>query len=128
MITGNGITDGAVIGFVFRQWAESKKQQHNVTMAIANKKEESMDKASTRGGTWVRRILIGAVVFAMLSAVGGGFIDKDVVLENEVTRGFLGLFHWTKLKYETVNGIVILKENRTAFEQMIGFYFGQAIK
>jgi hypothetical protein len=122
------MTAGAVAGFVFRQWAESKKQQHAVTMALAEKNEEGMEKAASRGGVWVRRILISAVVLAMLSAVVAGFLNQEVVLENEITKNFLGLFKWDKLKYVTVDGVVILKENRTAFEQMIGFYFGQAIK
>ena len=122
------MTTGAIAGYIFRQIAESRKEKHKITMALAGKTEESMQKASGRGGVWVRRILIGAVVLAMLSAVIAGFFNQEVVLENEVTKNFLGVFKWDKLKYVTVDGVVILKENRTAFEQMIGFYFGQAIK
>jgi hypothetical protein len=126
--TVTNMAGGAVVGQVFRHLAESRKQQHNEKMALIDKRESSMEAASTRGGTWLRRFLIGAVVIAFLAAVFAAFFGHGVVLEHELSRNFLGIIKWDKLKYVAVDGVVILKENRTAFEAAFGFYFGQAIK
>ena len=119
---------GAVLGQAFRHLAESRKNQHNEKMALIDAREKSAEKASGRGGVWIRRILIGAVVFAFLAAVLAAFFGQPVVLEHELSRNFLGIMKWDKLKYVVVDGVVILKENRPAFESAFGFYFGQAIK
>lgn len=96
-------------------------------MALIDKREESMKNSDGRGGTWVRRILISIVAIAFVSAVVAAFFGKDVILEYELQRKIL-FFEWDKIKHVAVNGVVILKENRDAFESMVGFYFGQAIK
>lgn len=119
---------GALIGQTFRHLAEARKNQHALNMANAKHREQSMKAAESRGGVWVRRILIGAVVFAFLAAVLATFFGQPVVLEHELSRNFLGIIKWDKLKYVVVDGVVILKENRPAFESAFGFYFGQAIK
>lgn len=128
MDTVTNMAGGAVLGQAFRHLAEARKAQHDEKMALIGKREESMEKAASRGGTWLRRILIGAVVIAFLAAVFAAFFGQGVVLEHELNRNFLGIIKWDKLKYVAVDGVVILKENRTAFESAFGFYFGQAIK
>lgn len=126
--TATNMAGGALLGQAFRHLAESRKNQHELNMANTKHIEQTKKSAEKRGGVWVRRVLIGAVVFAFLAAVLAAFFGQPVVLEHELGRNLLGIFKWEKLKYVVVDGVVILKENRPAFESAFGFYFGQAIK
>jgi hypothetical protein len=123
--TNMGIS--ATAGFVFRQYAEAQKQRFKTMMAALNASEDSRKAAESRGGTWIRRCIISIVAVSFIAAVIAGFFDKDVVLESQLDRKIL-FFEWDVVKHHVVKGVVILKENRAAFESIVGFYFGQSIK
>ncbi len=116
-------------GFLFRHIAELTKA------ARANRKEgfeleeKSKEAASgRRGGTWMRRAIYGLVAFAFVSVILAGFLNRSVILEYELHRSLLGLIEWDKIKHVSVDGVVFLKENRTAFLRLVSFYLGQGVR
>jgi hypothetical protein len=123
--TNMGIS--ATAGFVFRQYAEAQKAKHSQMMAALDASEESKKNAESRVGIWIRRGLVALIGVAFIAAVIAGFVGKDVILEYELERKFL-FFEWDVIKHSVVSGVVILKENRSAFESIVGFYFGQSIR
>lgn len=86
--------------------------------------DDSAAKASERGGVWVRRFLVGITFFAIvLAPFVLAFTDQGVSIARE-SKGFLGLFGG--VKWDTVQGFVILPEVRQTALAIVGFYFGSS--
>jgi hypothetical protein len=86
--------------------------------------DESAEKAAARGGVWVRRGLVAVTFFAIVVApFVVAFTDIGVSMSRE-TSGFLGLFKG--VKWDTVQGFVILPEVRQTALAIVGFYFGSS--
>lgn len=86
--------------------------------------DDSAAKASERGGVWVRRFLVGITFFAIvLAPFVLAFTDVGVSIARE-SKGFLGLFGG--VKWDTVQGFVILPEVRQTALAIVGFYFGSS--
>lgn len=86
--------------------------------------DASADKAASRAGAWMRRVITFFVMFAIIIVPTVlAFTDIGVSVQKE-TKGFLGLFKG--VKWETVNGYVILPEVRQTALAIIGFYFGSS--
>jgi hypothetical protein len=90
----------------------------------ANAPEAGADKASARGGVWMRRLITASVLTAiiLLPAVFA-FTDIAVTLQ-EQSNGFLGLFKGSKLVH--TQGYLILPEVRQTALAIVGFYFGSS--
>ena len=116
------------MGFVFRHVAELTKAARANNIQDHELLEKSMQKASSRGGTWIRRAFMLLCVFSLVSVIIAGFMDKTVILEYELNRSILGLIKWDAVKQVPVEGVVFIKENRTIIIRMLSFYLGQGVK
>jgi hypothetical protein len=87
--------------------------------------DASADAAAKRSaGVIVRRFLVVATVFAIVVApFVFAWTDVGVSVARE-TNGFLGFFK--TVKWETVQGFVILPEIRQTALAIVGFYFGSS--
>ena len=84
----------------------------------------SHDKAATRGGEWVRRVIVCTVLFAVVVAPFLLAHSPEGVTVGQETSSFFGLFKG--IKYETLNGYLILPEVRQTVLAIVGFYFGSS--
>tara|TARA_R110000823_G_scaffold297453_1_gene417574 strand:+ start:395 stop:790 length:396 start_codon:yes stop_codon:yes gene_type:complete len=86
--------------------------------------EKSMERAaSVNGGVWVRRAIYALVAFSFVSIIVAGFMRVPVIIENEVTKGFL-FWQRTAMEYIAVDGVPFLAVNKTAFLALVSFYLG----
>ena len=86
--------------------------------------EESMQRAAAvTGGMWVRRAIYALVAFSFVSIIIAGFAGVPVVIENEITKGFL-FWQRTTMEYIAVEGVPFLSVNKTAFLALVSFYLG----
>jgi hypothetical protein len=86
--------------------------------------DESHQKAATRGGEWVRRVIVCTVLFAVVVAPFILAHSPEGVTVGQETKGFFGLFGG--VKYQTLNGYLILPEVRQTVLAIVGFYFGSS--
>jgi hypothetical protein len=118
---------GGVSGFLMKLIAAQGEAQARALEAMIQRQnvaDLSADKASARGGVWVRRGLVTITFFAIVVApFVFAFTDVGVSVARE-TNGFLGLFK--TLKWDTVQGFVILPEVRQTALAIVGFYFGSS--
>ena len=118
---------GGVSGFLMKLIAAQAGAQGRALEAMIQRQnvaDLSADKASARGGVWVRRGLVTITFFAIVVApFVFAFTDVGVSVARE-TNGFLGLFK--TLKWDTVQGFVILPEVRQTALAIVGFYFGSS--
>lgn len=118
---------GGVSGFVMKLIGSQVENQTRLFERMIQKQtsaDESHDKASTRGGLWVRRFLVAVTFFAIIIAPFIlAFTSQGVSIAQE-SNGFLGLF--SSVKWDTVQGFVILPEVRQAAIAIVGFYFGSS--
>ncbi len=118
---------GGVSGFLMKLIAAQAEAQGRALEAMIQRQnvaDLSADKASARGGVWVRRGLVTITFFAIVVApFVFAFTDVGVSVARE-TNGFLGLFK--TLKWDTVQGFVILPEVRQTALAIVGFYFGSS--
>ncbi len=118
---------GGVSGFVMKLIASQAQNQTRLFQQMLEKQEVadlSADKASARGGVWMRRVITCSVIVAIifLPAVFA-FTDIGVTLQ-EKSNGFLGLFKGSKLVH--TQGYLILPEVRQTALAIVGFYFGSS--
>lgn len=86
--------------------------------------EQSMNRAEkASGGVWIRRAIYFLVAFSFVSIIVAGFAGHPVVIENEVTKGFL-FWQRSVMEYVTVEGVPFLAVNKTAFLALVSFYLG----
>ena len=118
---------GSVSGFIMKLIATQAEAQGRALEAMIQRQnvaDLSADKASARGGVWVRRALVAITFFAIVVApFVFAFTDVGVTIGRE-TNGFLGLFK--TLKWDTLQGFVILPEVRQTALAIVGFYFGSS--
>jgi hypothetical protein len=118
---------GGVSGFVMKLIASQAQNQTRLFQQMLETQEVadiSADKASARGGVWMRRVITCSVIVAIifLPAVFA-FTDIGVTLQ-EKSNGFLGLFKGSKLVH--TQGYLILPEVRQTALAIVGFYFGSS--
>jgi len=118
---------GSVSGFIMKLIATQAEAQGRALEAMIQRQnvaDLSADKASARGGVWVRRGLVAITFFAIVVApFVFAFTNVGVTVGRE-TNGFLGLFK--TLRWDTLQGFVILPEVRQTALAIVGFYFGSS--
>ena len=119
---------GGVSGFVKKLvGAQMENQARQFERMIGKQQgaDASADAAAKReGGVLVRRFLVVSTVFAIIVApFVFAWTDVGVSVGRE-TNGFLGLFKG--VKWDTVQGFVILPEIRQTALAIVGFYFGSS--
>lgn len=118
---------GGVSGFVMKMIAQQTENQARLFERMIQKQvvaDDSADRASARGGVYMRRFITAAVIFAIvLAPFIFAFTDVGITIQTE-SKGFLGLFK--SLQWSTVHGFVILPEIRQTALAIVGFYFGSS--
>jgi hypothetical protein len=118
---------GGLSGFVMKligAQMENQARAFDRMLQAQGVADNSADRASARGGVWVRRSLVAITFFAIVVAPFiVAFTDIGVSMARE-TNGFLGLFKG--VKWDTVQGFVILPEVRQTAIAIVGFYFGSS--
>ena len=119
---------GGISGFVMKligTQMESQARQFERMITSQQAADTSADAAAKRdGGVLVRRFLVVCTIFAIVVApFVFAWTDVGVTIGKE-TNGFLGLFK--SLKWDTVQGFVILPEIRQTALAIVGFYFGSS--
>ena len=118
---------GGLSGFVMKligAQMENQARQFDRMIQKQGLADESADRASARGGVWIRRGLVTVTFFAIVVAPFiVAFTDVGVTMARE-TNGFIGLFK--TVKWDTVQGFVILPEVRQTALAIVGFYFGSS--
>ena len=118
---------GGLSGFIMKFMAQQAQSQTRLFEQMLKKQkmaDASADKAADRGGAWMRRAITFFVMFAIIIVPAVlAFTDIGVSVQKE-TNGILGLFKG--VKWETVNGYVILPEVRQAALAIMCFYFGSS--
>lgn len=119
---------GGAAGFIMRFIAARAEASARITESLIQLQgvaDDSADRAATRPGVWMRRIIVGSV---MLAVIFFPFIlsltDTSVVVESEKEWwDLLGVFSggWTEVK-----GYILLPEVRQAMLAIVGFYFGSS--
>jgi hypothetical protein len=118
---------GSASGFIFKLIGQLvANQQSNVDAMIKKQAaaDQSHQKAATRGGEWVRRVIVCTVLFAVVIAPFILAHSPEGVTVGQETKGFFGLFGG--VKYQTLNGYLILPEIRQTVLAIVGFYFGSS--
>ena len=117
---------GGLSGFIMKFIATMASNQANhfkMMLEAQGVADDSHDRASARGGVWVRRAIVGVILFAVVVAPYIlSYSDAGVSVLSEYK--FLGII--PVAKWETLQGFVILPEIRTSLIAMIGFYFGSS--
>jgi len=111
-----------VIGLFVSSSIQMNKSQLEANQVNQKLADDSADRASDRGGQWVRRLIVivclfGVVVVPFIMA----FHEAGVTVSKE--RSFL-FFEWETWK--TLGGFVILPEIRTTLIAIVGYYFGSS--
>ena len=100
---------GGVSGFVMKMIAAQAENQARLferMIARQTVADESADRASARGGVYMRRAITSSVIFAIvLAPFIFAFTSVGISVQHE-TSGFFGFFK--SLKWDTVQGFVIL--------------------
>ena len=118
---------GGASGFVFKLIGQLVSNQQSTVDAMIKKQaaaDESHQKASTRGGEWVRRVIVCTVLFAVVVAPFLLAHSPEGVTVGQETSHLFGLFKG--IKYQTLNGYLILPEVRQTVLAIVGFYFGSS--
>ena len=118
---------GGASGFVFKLIGQLVANQQSTVKAMLSKQkvaDDSHDKANCRGGEWVRRVIVCTVLFAVVIAPFILAHSPEGVTVGQETKGFFGLFGG--VKYQTLNGYLILPEIRQTVLAIVGFYFGSS--
>tara|TARA_Y100000389_G_scaffold80030_1_gene76759 strand:- start:496 stop:894 length:399 start_codon:yes stop_codon:yes gene_type:complete len=119
---------GGVSGFVMKligTQMENQARQFERMIGKQQGADASADAASKReGGVLVRRFLVVSTVFAIVIAPFlFAWTDVGISVARE-TEGFFGFFK--SVKWDTVQGFVILPEIRQTALAIVGFYFGSS--
>ena len=118
---------GGASGFIFKLIGQLVANQQATTESLLRRQKASdlsHYKAATRGGEWVRRVIVCTVLFAVVVAPFLLAHSPEGVTVGQETSSFFGLFKG--IKYETLNGYLILPEVRQTVLAIVGFYFGSS--
>ena len=133
---------GSATGFLFKQQAERRQQDHErfqKAMGKAEKENEHADAAVQRvsldAGKLVRRfivlcIMFGTIIAPFMIAYSDG-VTTVVEHESTVYKSWdlLGLFGTENVRtYTPVEGYLYTEENRQILVTIVGFYFGTAVR
>lgn len=118
---------GSASGFIMKLIGTQVENQTRLFERMIQSQEladDSADRASDRGGAIMRRFITCIIMFAIVVApFVVAFSDIGVSVQRE-TPGFFGLFK--SVKWDTVQGFVILPEVRQTALAIVGFYFGSS--
>lgn len=116
---------GAVSGFIFKLIGTMVQAQQTQVELMLRKQEaadNSADKATARGGVWVRRGIVATVLFAIVIVPFiMAFSTHGVTVE--VTKGW---WIFAREVYETQQGFLLHPSVVQALYAIIGFYFGSS--
>lgn len=118
---------GGASGFIFKLIGQLVSNQQSTVESMLKKQsvaDESHDRASSRGGEWVRRVIVCTVLFAVVVAPFLLAHSPEGVTVGQETSSFFGFFKG--IKYQTLNGYLILPEVRQTVLAIVGFYFGSS--
>ena len=117
-----------------RQQAELRKERHTEYMRALQRYESaeaSTQAAAGRGGRWIRRVLVGSIVFAVIIApfIIAMYSDTQTVIQYTQKAGghLWGLLgpERTQTRFLSIEGYLIAPETRHALLAVVAFYFGQ---
>ena len=121
---------GGVSGFLMKFIASQAEAQSRALNAMIQRQDVadvSADKASGRGGIWIRRIFVACILFAVIIAPFIlAYSGHGVTVEREGWGGIFKFLGFGRDSWETVQGFVILPEVRQGMLAVIGFYFGSS--
>lgn len=121
---------GGVSGFIMKMIAaQAEAQSRNFEMLLRKQEaaDISADKASARGGVWIRRIFVGFILFAVIIAPFIlSLLSTPVTIEKSSAGGLLGFLGLGSTGWQSLDGFVLLPEVRQAMLAIIGFYFGSS--
>tara|TARA_A100001011_G_scaffold377795_1_gene441871 strand:- start:438 stop:842 length:405 start_codon:yes stop_codon:yes gene_type:complete len=121
---------GGVSGFIMKMIAaQAEAQTRNFEMLLRKQEaaDVSADKASERGGVWIRRIFVGFVLFAVIIAPFIlSLLSTPVTIEKDSAGGLLSFLGLSSTGWQSLDGFVLLPEVRQAMLAIIGFYFGSS--
>ena len=118
---------GGFSGFIFKLIGSLVQAQQTNIQSMLQKQEiadASHDKASKRGGEWVRRLIVCVVLFAVVVAPFILAHSPEGITVGTSSTFLFGLFDSTS--YETLEGYVILPEVRQTVLAIVGYYFGSS--
>lgn len=121
---------GGVSGFVMKMIAaQGEAQTRNFEMLLQKQiaADDSADRASARGGVWIRRVFVFFILFAVIVAP---FIlaltSTPITVQKEGLGGLFALLGFGAASWESLQGFVLLPEVRQAMLAIVGFYFGSS--
>lgn len=121
---------GGISGFIMKLIAsQAEAQTRNFEMLLRKQEaaDISADRASARGGVWIRRIFVGFVIFAVIIAPFIlSLLNTPVTIEKNSAGGLLGFLGLNSTGWQSLDGFVLLPEVRQAMLAIIGFYFGSS--
>lgn len=117
---------GGVAGFVMKfiaTMASNQANQFKMMLEAQGVADDSHDRASARGGVWVRRVIVAVILFAVVVAPYIlAYSESGVTVLTEYK--ILGIF--PTAKWETLQGMALLPEVRQSLLAIVGFYFGSS--
>lgn len=117
---------GGVAGFVMKfiaTMASNQANQFKMLLEAQGVADDSHDRASARGGVWVRRVIVAVILFAVVVAPYIlAYSESGVTVFTEYK--ILGIF--PTAKWETLQGMALLPEVRQSLLAIVGFYFGSS--
>lgn len=121
---------GGISGFIMKLIAsQAEAQTRNFEMLLRKQEaaDISADRASARGGVWIRRIFVGFIIFAVIIAPFIlSLLNTPVTIEKNSAGGLLGFLGLNSTGWQSLDGFVLLPEVRQAMLAIIGFYFGSS--
>lgn len=117
---------GSISGFIMKFMATLAKNQAShfkMMLEAQGVADDSHDRAEARGGVWVRRAIVGVILFAVVVAPYIlSYSESGVTVFTEYK--ILGIF--PTAKWETLQGMALLPEVRQSLLAIVGFYFGSS--
>ena len=130
MIEILSLLGGGMAGFMFKLIGTMMQNQADLAKLAIERQtavDDSQDRAAQRDpGSWVRRLIVVSVLFAM---VGAPFILSLLGIPTYVEGAgseWYNPFTWFAPAFHEVKGFLILDEMRTTLIALVGFYFGGA--
>tara|TARA_R100001509_G_C4832509_1_gene203795 strand:+ start:335 stop:721 length:387 start_codon:yes stop_codon:yes gene_type:complete len=117
---------GGLAGFIFKLIGTLVQAQQANMQAMITKQEAadtSADKAAARdGGTWVRRLIVCACLFAVVIVpLIMAFSENGMTVSSEKGFWIFKKEVWTEL-----SGFVLISELKITLLSIISFYFGSS--
>ena len=130
MIELLSLLGGGAAGFLFKLIGTMMQNQSDLAKLAIERQtavDDSQDRAAQRDpGSWVRRLIVASVLFAM---IGAPFILSLLGVSTFVEAEgpvWWNPFTWLAPAFHEVKGFLILDELRTTLIALVGFYFGGA--